>query len=95
MEKNDNFIKKCDICKEDATSLCFNCNQYFCESCYKFIHSKKINSQHKKENIDLYVPIDLRCEKHPNIPLNLFCFNEKGKINIFHFYRTLLFILCF
>ena len=63
MEKNDNFIKKCDICKEDATSLCFNCNQYFCESCYKFIHSKKINSQHKKENIDLYVPIDLRCEK--------------------------------
>ena len=84
MKKNDNFIKKCDICKEDATSLCFNCNQYFCESCYKFIHSKKINSQHKKENIDLYVPIDLRCEKHPNIPLNLFCFNEKGKLKIFY-----------
>ena len=80
MEKKNNLIKKCDICKEEeAKSLCFNCKQYFCESCYKFIHSKSANSQHKKENKDLYVPIELKCQEHPDIPLSLFCLNEKGK----------------
>ena len=79
MEKNNSFIKKCDICKEDAISLCFQCKQYFCESCYKFVHNKPVNSQHKRENIDLYVPIEFKCQEHPDNSLNLFCLNEKGK----------------
>lgn len=78
MEKNNSFIKKCDICKEDAIYICFSCKQYFCESCYKFIHNKPINSNHKKENIDLYIPLELKCQEHPDNPLNLFCLNEKG-----------------
>ena len=78
MEKNNSFIKKCDICKEDAIYICFSCKQYFCESCYKFIHNKPINSNHKKENIDLYIPLELKCQEHPDNPLNLFCLNETG-----------------
>ena len=80
MENNNNsLIKKCDVCKEDAIIICFDCKHYFCEACFKFIHNKQVNSQHQKENIDLYVPIELRCLEHPDILLNLFCLNEKGK----------------
>ena len=53
---------------------------YFCESCYKFIHDKKENSNHKKEKIDYYVPIDTRCLVHPKNSLNLFCIDENGKM---------------
>ena len=77
--KKNNLIKKCDMCKEDAIFICFNCKLYFCEACYKINHNKPVNSQHKKENIDLYVPIELKCPEHPDILLNLFCLNEKGK----------------
>ena len=77
MEKNKN-IKECDICKVNATCLCFNCIQYFCESCYKYVHNKQSNSSHKKELIDPYVPIDLKCPEHPIIPITLFCLDEKG-----------------
>ena len=72
-------IKKCEICKIDAIYLCFNCNNYFCESCFKFIHDKKINSNHKTEKIDLYLPIDLKCTDHPEYPMHLFCLQEKDK----------------
>ena len=78
MEKNNSIIKKCDFCKESAVSLCFDCIHYFCESCYKLIHNKQENVHHKKEKIDLYVPIELKCREHPNIFLNLFCLNERG-----------------
>ena len=47
--------KKCEICKSEAKNLCLECMNYFCESCYKFIHEKKANSNHKKENIDFFV----------------------------------------
>ena len=77
MEKNKN-IKECDICGANATCLCFNCIQYFCESCYKYVHDKQKNSIHKKEQIDPYVPIDLKCPEHPINPLVLFCLDEKG-----------------
>ena len=73
-------IKQCDICGTNASCLCFDCINYFCESCFKLIHDKKINSGHKKEKIDLYIPIDLKCKDHPKIPLNLFCIDEKGKL---------------
>ena len=72
------LIKKCGICEADATCLCFDCLNYFCESCFKFIHEKK-KYQHKKEKIDPYVPIDLKCPEHPSNANNLFCIEEKGK----------------
>ena len=45
----------------------------------------KINSNHKKEKIDYYVPIETRCHEHPNVALNLFCLDEKGNNNIFNY----------
>ena len=50
------------------------------------IHDKKENANHKKEKIDYYLPIDLRCNVHQNIPLNLFCLDEKGNIILFIYY---------
>ena len=73
--------KNCDICGENANCLCFNCINYFCDSCFKLIHDKQKNSNHKKEKIDPYIPIELKCKEHPKIPLNLFCIDEKGKLN--------------
>ena len=78
MEEKKSHLKYCEICRENATCLCFTCLNYFCESCFKYIHDKPKNSEHKKENIDLYVPMDLKCKEHPHSPLNLFCFDEKG-----------------
>ena len=79
MEKKQKQIKECDICGADATCLCFKCINYFCERCYKLIHDLQKNSNHKKEMIDHFVPIDLKCPEHPTIPINLFCLDEKGK----------------
>ncbi len=76
-------IKKCEICGNEATSLCFSCTNYYCEACYKYVHDKKINSQHKKEKIDYFVPFDIKCPDHPKVPINLFCIDENGKYYIF------------
>lgn len=96
MEKQK-LIKECDICGIDATCLCFICKNYYCEKCFKLIHDYKKNNQHKKEEIDPFVPIDIKCPDHPDVPMNLFCIDEKDKkiyIYIIYFnYRTLLFIL--
>ena len=73
----------CEICKEDAKNLCLKCISYYCDSCYKFVHDKKANIEHKKEKIDYFVPFDTKCPDHPKNPINLFCIDEKGKfINI-------------
>lgn len=80
MKKEIKLIKNCEFCGTNATSLCFECLEYYCESCFKLIHEKQLKSQHKKENIDLYVPIDLKCPQHPNNANNLFCIDEKGKL---------------
>ena len=90
-----NQTKKCDLCRKNANCVCFECVQYFCEQCYKIIHDIKKDSQHKKESIDFFVPIDIKCPYHPKNPLNLFCINEKGKINSLFkiIYRTLLCLL--
>ena len=53
-------IKKCDICKKDATSLCSTCKHYFCDSCFKKAHSAEKTKSHKKEKIDYYVPMNER-----------------------------------
>ena len=74
-----NIIKKCEICGIEATNLCLKCISYYCDSCFKFIHDKQINNQHKKEKIDYYAPIDTKCPEHPKIPITLFCVDEKGK----------------
>ena len=88
MEENQGGFKNCDLCKSQATTLCFDCpyNYYFCDSCYKYIHDKKENSNHKKENIDYILPIDTRCSEHPKNSLNLFCLDEKSnKIKYLYF----------
>ena len=77
MENIPNQLKKCELCKINATCLCFQCTNYFCDKCYKFIHDMEVNSNHKKEKIDPYVPIDLKCQEHPKNPNNLFCLDEK------------------
>ena len=96
MDKFQNRNKQCEICKEAATSLCFKCISYFCDSCFKFVHEKKANIAHKKEKIDYFVPIDTKCPYHPANPINLFCIDEKGKsIYFFYFYRIMLCIMLF
>ena len=74
-------LKQCDICKaEEATSLCPQCFSYYCDGCFKQVHEKENNKEHKKEKIDYYVPIDTRCPEHAKIIINLFCLDEKGKL---------------
>ena len=93
MEENQKNFKHCDICEIQATLLCLECVcNYYCDSCYKMIHVIKENSNHKKEKIDFFVPIDTRCPEHPNVALNLFCLDEKGNtIYIISIYSSLLF----
>ena len=81
MEPKIEFLKKCDFCDSYAKSLCYDCFNYFCDSCFKFIHDKEKNSKHQQEKIDPYVPINLKCSIHSKNPLNLFCLEEKGKFN--------------
>jgi len=92
MEQNKKNEKTCEICREPAKILCLNCNSYLCDSCSKFVHEKKNNIQHRKEEIDPYIPIDIKCPDHPNIPMNLFCVDDKGEYNIFFLklYRTVM-----
>ena len=78
-QENKKQQKFCELCGEEAVALCFKCMIYFCDSCFKFIHDKKININHKKEKIDYFVPIDTKCPIHPKDRINLFCIDEKGK----------------
>ena len=83
MESNKKNFKQCEICKADATSLCLECISYFCDACFKYIHDKKENNNHKKEKIDYFVPIDTKCPDHQKRIIDLFCIDEKGNFNIF------------
>ena len=76
-------IKKiCDLCQNnDATNICYDCPNYYCESCFQIIHNLKINAKHKKENIDPYIPINVKCPEHPKNLNNFFCIDEKSKKN--------------
>ena len=81
MEVHKN-VKKCEMCKvREAITLCFDCHSYFCEACFKYVHDIKENSNHRKEKIDLFVPIDTTCSYHERSPMNLFCIDEKGNRN--------------
>ena len=92
MEENQKNYKLCDICKSKASLICLDCiSNYYCEPCYKLIHDKKANSNHKKEKVDYFFPIETKCSEHPNNPLNLFCVKEKGNVTFFN--KFLIFIL--
>ena len=78
MEQKVELIKKCDICASYANSLCYECLNYYCDTCSKFKKNKENNSKHKKEKIEQYVPIDTKCKKKKKNPLSLFCLEEKG-----------------
>ena len=45
------------------------------------IHDVKNDPEHKKESIDPFIPIDIKCPEHPKDRMNLFCLNEKGKLS--------------
>ena len=77
MSKN---IKECEVCKKQATNICYECFIYFCDSCYKIAHENFQNNKHKNSKIDYYIPIDTKCKIHPKNVINLFCIDEKGKI---------------
>ena len=101
MEKLEKQFKDCDICYSKATCLCFKCNNYFCERCFKLIHDVKNDPTHKKESIDPFIPIELKCPIHPQDRMNLFCVNENGKyIDLdkylsLELYRNMLFIMLY
>jgi len=79
METIEKNIKQCDICKaKEAKSLCPQCFSYYCDKCFKAVHEEEINKNHKKEEIDYYVPIDTRCPEHKGDNISLFCIDEKG-----------------
>ena len=89
-------IRKCEVCLVDATCLCFECMSYFCDTCFKSSHNNEARKSHKKEKIDYYVPIDVKCPEHKLIPMNLFCLDEKSNLNtilFLIFYSTLLRLL--
>ena len=73
-------LKKCEVCGIDATCLCFQCMSYFCDSCLKLHDKNEEYKSHKKDKIDYFVPIDLKCPDHKLHPMDLFCVNEKGNI---------------
>ena len=77
--------QKCEICKEKATNMCFECSFYLCDDCFEFIHKKEANSKHKKEEIDPFTYFGLKCPEHPKLSMNLFCKEEKSKIYLFYF----------
>ena len=76
------LIKKCNVCEGDASSLCFKCMLYFCDSCFQIAHKKKEKNSHAKEKIDYFCPIDTKCSIHKIYPNGLFCVDEKSKIII-------------
>lgn len=69
--------KKCFICDDIANILCMKCENYYCDNCSKFIHAKSKNNQHQLEKVNEIINIETKCNKHENIPLNLFCIDEK------------------
>ena len=84
MDKNKSKqVIECSFCNSNANLLCFKCNNYFCEKCFKIIHDLPKNSNHKKESIDLFVPIDIKCSEHPEHPYFLFCLKEKSNYKLF------------
>jgi len=80
IDAKNSTLKICDLCQtNEATALCYECPSYFCNSCFKLIHNIKINSYRKKEEVDPFISINVKCPEHPKIINNLFCVEEKSK----------------
>ena len=78
MEYKSKRIKTCEICREEANIICFNCTNYYCDSCSKFIHEKKINQNHIKDKINIFQLLNIICETHQK-KLEYFCIEENSK----------------
>ena len=78
MEKEKIEEKKCELCKDKATNVCFDCSFYLCDSCFKFLHEKKANLDHKKDDINHFFSFNIKCPKHQKVTMNLFCIEEKS-----------------
>ena len=78
----DKKEKHCELCEEKATCVCFDCLSFLCDSCFNFLHEKKSKIGHKRVDIDPFISLDIKCTKHPKIPMSLFCVEEKSKIII-------------
>ena len=96
MENNQDKKKLCEICDSNATNICLKCFAYFCESCYKTIHTKRRNNEHRKDKIDYLVPIETKCLEHPKYPKEIFCKDEKSNYIDFNFiFFNYITLLCF
>ena len=78
--------RKCELCKDKATTICYDCSFYLCDGCFKFLHEKEANKEHKKEDIDPFFTIDIKCHEHPKIPMSLFCAEESSKNAIYYLF---------
>ena len=47
MEQNKNK-KICEVCKDEATCICYKCFLYFCDSCYKIAHNRQKDKESQK-----------------------------------------------
>ena len=88
MSTNEN--KKCQICKEIPTYLCYDCKNYYCDKCFKFIHDIQVNPNHKREKIDSLIQVEFKWFEHPEHPICLFCAEEKDKTIFLIFYFIIL-----
>ena len=83
------ILKECELCNTYASCLCFECKSYYCNKCYEIIHSIKKSPIHKKEDIDAFVQIDLKCQKIPKDESTFFVWMKKISqklCNIYIFY---------
>ena len=93
MEKEKIVEKKYDLCKDFASKVCIDCSFYLCDSCFNFIHEKKVNSEHNSNSIEFYISLSFRCSEHPTLPMNVFCLKEKSK-NIYIYINYNLELFC-
>ena len=78
--------KYCEICESLATNFCLKCLAYYCDSCYNLIHKKKEKvDQHKKDNLNNIIQIEIKCPEHQKYPKELFCIDEKSNFNFINF----------
>ena len=70
--------KLCELWEEKATSICFKYFKYYCDTCYKYIHSKNKKQDHIKEDIDPFISTNTKCQFHPTNIISLFCLDEKS-----------------
>ena len=69
----------CELCKNPASNICYDCSFYLCDSCFDYLHIKKVNSEHKKEKIEPIIPINIKCTKHQKMPLSFYYIEENSK----------------